>query len=153
VSGVLTKLFEALIAPQPVCAAFGILVALAVWANSGRIERFRRDFQSRRSKWSSQKNSLAAWALISILSPILAVEWLAKLITGDLDSLAIKFGPHVAAFDGAPSPSYDEAKMSAYMKNAELEITVDVGSGRASATVWTCDLTKRYVEINGDYRS
>jgi polyferredoxin len=89
VSGVLTKLFEALIAPQPVCAAFGILVALAVWANSGRIERFRRDFQSRRSKWSSQKNSLAAWALISILSPILAVEWLAKLITGDLDSLAI----------------------------------------------------------------
>jgi glutamate N-acetyltransferase/amino-acid N-acetyltransferase len=71
----------------------------------------------------------------------------------DRDRLAIKFGPHVAAFDGAPSPSYDEAKMSAYMKNAELEITVDVGSGRASATVWTCDLTKRYVEINGDYRS
>ena len=34
-----------------------------------------------------------------------------------------------------------------------LTDTVDVGSGRASATVWTCDLTKRYVEINGDYRS
>lgn len=71
----------------------------------------------------------------------------------DRDHLAIKFGPHVAAVDGAPSPTYDEAKMSAYMKNAEIDITVDVGSGRASATVWTCDLTKRYIEINGDYRS
>lgn len=71
----------------------------------------------------------------------------------DRDRLAIKFGPHVAAVDGAPSPHYDEAKMSAYMKRAEIDITVDVASGRASATVWTCDLTKRYVEINGDYRS
>ncbi|PQZ76421.1 MULTISPECIES: bifunctional glutamate N-acetyltransferase/amino-acid acetyltransferase ArgJ [unclassified Brevundimonas] len=71
----------------------------------------------------------------------------------DRDRLAIHFGPHVAAVDGAPSPTYDEAKMSAYMKNAEIDITVHVGSGRASATVWTCDLTKRYIEINGDYRS
>ncbi len=71
----------------------------------------------------------------------------------DRDRLGIRFGPHVAAVDGAPSPTYDEAKMSAYMKNAEIDITVDVGAGRASATVWTCDLTKRYVEINGDYRS
>ncbi|MFW2341531.1 bifunctional glutamate N-acetyltransferase/amino-acid acetyltransferase ArgJ [Brevundimonas sp.] len=71
----------------------------------------------------------------------------------DRDRLAIRFGPHVAAVDGAPSPSYDEAKMSAYMKQAEIDITVEVGAGRASATVWTCDLTKRYIEINGDYRS
>ncbi len=71
----------------------------------------------------------------------------------DRDRLAIRFGPHVAAIDGAPSPAYDEAKMSAYMKRPEIDITVDVASGRASATVWTCDLTKRYIEINGDYRS
>ncbi|MFT4911463.1 MAG: glutamate N-acetyltransferase/amino-acid N-acetyltransferase [Brevundimonas sp.] len=71
----------------------------------------------------------------------------------DRDHLAIRFGPNVAAVDGAPSPNYDEAAMSAYMKNSEIEITVDVGSGRASATVWTCDLTKGYIEINGDYRS
>ena len=55
--------------------------------------------------------------------------------------------------DGLVSPTYDEAKMSAYMKRQELEVTVDVGVGRATATLWTCDLTKRYVEINGDYRS
>jgi glutamate N-acetyltransferase/amino-acid N-acetyltransferase len=65
----------------------------------------------------------------------------------------VRFGDLVAAQDGAVSPSYDEAKMSAYMKNAELEVSVDVGAGRASASMWTCDLTKRYVEINGDYRS
>ena len=69
------------------------------------------------------------------------------------DRLAIKFGPHQAAIDGAPSPTYDEAKMSAYMKKPELEISVDVGVGRGHAAVWTCDLTKGYIEINGDYRS
>jgi glutamate N-acetyltransferase/amino-acid N-acetyltransferase len=71
----------------------------------------------------------------------------------DRDHLAIRFGPHQAAIDGAVSPTYDEAKMTAYMKQSEIDITVDVGAGRASATVWTCDLTKGYIEINGDYRS
>ncbi|HEY3694312.1 bifunctional glutamate N-acetyltransferase/amino-acid acetyltransferase ArgJ [Phenylobacterium sp.] len=69
------------------------------------------------------------------------------------ERLSIRFGELKAAEDGAISPTYDERKMSAYMKKAELEIGVDVGVGRASATMWTCDLTKRYVEINGDYRS
>lgn len=69
------------------------------------------------------------------------------------ERLGIRFGPLVAAIDGAVSPGYDEAAMSAYMKNAELEVSVDVGVGRSSASVWTCDLTKRYIEINGDYRS
>ncbi|WP_309605263.1 bifunctional glutamate N-acetyltransferase/amino-acid acetyltransferase ArgJ [Phenylobacterium sp.] len=71
----------------------------------------------------------------------------------DRDSMSVKFGDLVAAHDGLVSPTYDEAKMSAYMKNSELEVSVDVGVGRAAATMWTCDLTKRYVEINGDYRS
>ena len=71
----------------------------------------------------------------------------------DRDKMSVKFGPHWAAQDGLIAPGYDEAKMSAYMKKQELEVTVDVGVGRASSTVWTCDLTKRYVEINGDYRS
>jgi glutamate N-acetyltransferase/amino-acid N-acetyltransferase len=69
------------------------------------------------------------------------------------DRIAIRFGDLVAAHDGVVAPNYSEAKMSAYMKRAELEISVDVGVGRASAVIWTCDLTKRYVEINGDYRS
>ena len=69
------------------------------------------------------------------------------------DQLSVRFGDHWAAQDGLISPTYDEEKMSAYMKRQELEVFVDVGVGRGSATVWTCDLTKQYVAINGDYRS
>ena len=69
------------------------------------------------------------------------------------ERLSIRFGDLVAAQDGVVAANYDERKMSAYMKKSELEITVDVGVGRAQAVMWTCDLTKRYVEINGDYRS
>ena len=71
----------------------------------------------------------------------------------DRDHMSVKFGELWAAREGQVAPGYDERKMSAYMKKAELEVSVDVGVGRGSATVWTCDLTKRYVEINGDYRS
>ena len=51
------------------------------------------------------------------------------------------------------APGYDEAAMSAYMKAKELEISVDVGVGAGRADMWTCDLTKGYIAINGDYRS
>ncbi|MDP3854108.1 bifunctional glutamate N-acetyltransferase/amino-acid acetyltransferase ArgJ [Phenylobacterium sp.] len=71
----------------------------------------------------------------------------------DRDRVSVKFGSLVAAHEGLISPTYDEAKMSAYMKNQELEVAVEVGVGKGSATVWTCDLTKQYVAINGDYRS
>jgi glutamate N-acetyltransferase/amino-acid N-acetyltransferase len=69
------------------------------------------------------------------------------------DRMSVRFGKLVAAQDGLVSPTYSEARMSAYMKKQELEVTVDVGVGRGSASVWTCDLTKEYVAINGDYRS
>lgn len=71
----------------------------------------------------------------------------------DRDRVKIQFGPLIAAQDGLISPTYDEDKMSAYMKNQELEVSVDVGVGKHAASVWTCDLTKQYVAINGDYRS
>jgi glutamate N-acetyltransferase/amino-acid N-acetyltransferase len=69
------------------------------------------------------------------------------------DRLSVTFGPLSAATSGAVAQDYSEAAMSAYMKNPELEVGVDVGVGRASAVIWTCDLTKQYVAINGDYRS
>lgn len=71
----------------------------------------------------------------------------------DRTRIKVQFGPLVAAQDGLISQTYDEGKMSAYMKKDELEVSVDVGVGRGSATIWTCDLTKQYVAINGDYRS
>ena len=69
------------------------------------------------------------------------------------EKISVKFGDLYAARDGLVSAEYDEAKMSAYVKNQEFEVSVDVGVGKGSATVWTCDLTKQYVAINGDYRS
>ena len=71
----------------------------------------------------------------------------------DRDRMSVRFGDLWAAQDGLVSPTYDEAKMSAYMKRQELEVVVDVGVGRGAAAIWTCDLTKQYVAINGDYRS
>ncbi len=71
----------------------------------------------------------------------------------DRDRLSIRFGDLWAARDGAVSPDYDEAAMSAYMTKAELEIACDVGVGEGRHVMWTCDLTKEYVAINGDYRS
>jgi glutamate N-acetyltransferase/amino-acid N-acetyltransferase len=69
------------------------------------------------------------------------------------DKLAIWFGDIRVAVKGARDPDYDEARTSEYMKQDEIVIRVDLGLGRGEATAWTCDLTKAYVEINGDYRS
>jgi glutamate N-acetyltransferase/amino-acid N-acetyltransferase len=71
----------------------------------------------------------------------------------DLPRLAISFGGHAVARDGARVPDLDEAPVAAHLKGCEIEIAVEVGSGSGAATVWTCDLTHRYIEINADYRS
>jgi glutamate N-acetyltransferase/amino-acid N-acetyltransferase len=71
----------------------------------------------------------------------------------DRDKLSISFGETRVAFEGERDPDYSEAVASAYMKNKEIVITAEIGLGSGRATVWTCDLTKDYVAINGDYRS
>jgi glutamate N-acetyltransferase/amino-acid N-acetyltransferase len=71
----------------------------------------------------------------------------------DRDRLTIRFGDMVLAENGWRSPSYDEDKASAYMKRQELVIAVDLGLGQGARTVWTCDLTHGYIDINADYRS
>ncbi len=71
----------------------------------------------------------------------------------DRDRLTIRFGDITVARDGWRDPDYQEAEAAAYMRNPELVIAVDMGLGTGSRTVWTCDLTARYIEINADYRS
>ncbi|KGJ07405.1 bifunctional glutamate N-acetyltransferase/amino-acid acetyltransferase ArgJ [Paracoccus sphaerophysae] len=71
----------------------------------------------------------------------------------DRDRLSIRFGDMVLAENGWRAPSYDEAATSAYMKGDSLVIGVDLGLGKGARTVWTCDLTHRYIDINADYRS
>ena len=69
------------------------------------------------------------------------------------DRLSIFFGPHRVAFEGERDEGYDEAATSLYMKREHIEVRVAMGLGRGRSTVHTCDLTKAYIEINGDYRS
>jgi len=71
----------------------------------------------------------------------------------DRDRLSIRFGDILVAENGWVAPTYREAEGAAYMKRAELVVGVDLGIGAGEATVWTCDLTHRYIEINADYRS
>jgi len=71
----------------------------------------------------------------------------------DRDRLSIRFGDITVAESGWRAPDYSEDEASAYMKNAELEIGVDMGIGSGQSTVWTCDLTHGYITINADYRS
>ena len=71
----------------------------------------------------------------------------------DRDRLAIWFGGTRVAFKGLRDPAYDEAAVSALMRKAHVPIKVEIGIGKGKATVWTCDLTKEYIAINGDYRS
>lgn len=71
----------------------------------------------------------------------------------DRDLLTIHFGEHLVAEKGWRAESYVEETLAAYMKGQELLIAVDLGLGRGKATVWTCDLTHAYIDINADYRS
>jgi glutamate N-acetyltransferase / amino-acid N-acetyltransferase len=69
------------------------------------------------------------------------------------DKLAISFNGIRVASRGARDPSYDEAEVSNAMKNPKIQIRIALGLGKGRDRVLTCDLTKEYIAINGDYRS
>src|ERR1700750_1088978 len=69
------------------------------------------------------------------------------------DKLSISFNGIRVAQRGARDPSYDEAEVSTAMKQPKIQIKVALGLGKGRDRVLTCDLTKEYVAINGDYRS
>jgi glutamate N-acetyltransferase / amino-acid N-acetyltransferase len=71
----------------------------------------------------------------------------------DRDKLAIWFGDIRVAVEGERDPDYSEEAASAVMKEEDITIRVDLGLGEGKSSMWTCDLTKDYVAINGDYRS
>ena len=70
-----------------------------------------------------------------------------------LNKLAIKFGKIFVVQDGKIHPSYNEEETAKYMKNSDIEVNVNIGTGNKNFTAYTMDLTKRYIEINADYRS
>jgi glutamate N-acetyltransferase/amino-acid N-acetyltransferase len=71
----------------------------------------------------------------------------------DRNKLGIAVGGTQITADGGPVPNYNEGPVAEHMKGHEIQMTIDIGIGSGKATVWTCDLTHGYVDINGSYRS
>jgi glutamate N-acetyltransferase/amino-acid N-acetyltransferase len=71
----------------------------------------------------------------------------------DRDRLAVSIGGVTVAENGQRVDGYDETPVANHIKGRDIRIAVDVGVGRSKATVWTCDLTHRYIDINAGYRS
>ena len=71
----------------------------------------------------------------------------------DPQRLSLFFGPHCVAKNGGIDPDYTEEMGAAYMKGEELVLTIKLGAGTANMTMWSCDLTHGYIDINADYRS
>ena len=67
----------------------------------------------------------------------------------DRDKLGVAVGGTWMAQNGGIVPGYDETPVVAHMKGREIDIQVDIGLGHGHATVWTCDLTHGYIDING----
>ena len=69
------------------------------------------------------------------------------------NKLSIKFGSFNIVEKGQLSNSYNEIEVAEYMKDEKIDITVDLNVGKKNFTAYTMDLTKKYIEINSDYRS
>ncbi len=71
----------------------------------------------------------------------------------DRDTLSIAIGGVQVATNGEPVPGYDETPVAEHMKGRNIFIEIDIGIGSGQATVWTCDMTHGYIDINGSYRT
>ena len=71
----------------------------------------------------------------------------------DQKKIKIKFGKYLVTKSGMKYSKYSEKSLSDYLKNKEINISIDVGMGKCKWTVYTCDLTEQYIRINADYRS
>jgi len=69
------------------------------------------------------------------------------------DALQISIGPEQVTEGGWVRAGYSEARATEHLQQDEVQIGVDVGVGDGKATIWTCDLTHRYIDINASYRS
>ena len=71
----------------------------------------------------------------------------------DRDKIAIWIGDEQITADGQVLPGYSEERATEHLRQPEIEIRVDVGVGDGTSTIWTCDLTHGYIDINAGYRS
>ena len=71
----------------------------------------------------------------------------------NLNKLSIRFGKNKVVEKGQLSKLYNEDDVGVYMKNENIDLTIDIGTGKKNFTAYTMDLTQKYIEINSDYRS
>ncbi len=71
----------------------------------------------------------------------------------NLNKLGIKFGPIKIIEKGQIVTDYNEQEVAEYMKNEKIDLFIDIGTGKKNFSAYTMNLTKRYIEINSDYRS
>ena len=71
----------------------------------------------------------------------------------NLNKLNINIGPFIIIENGKISNNYIESDVAEYMKSYEIKINIQIGTGKKEFEVYTMDLTKKYIEINADYRS
>ena len=71
----------------------------------------------------------------------------------NLRKLSIKFGDFKIIQDGKIHQSYDEVEISKYMKNDYIDFYIEIFTGKKKFTAYTMDFTKKYIDINADYRS
>ena len=71
----------------------------------------------------------------------------------NLEKLAINFGKIKVIEKGQLLPNYEEIEVAEYMRGQKIDLTVDLNIGNKNFTAYTMDLTKKYIEINADYRS
>ena len=67
--------------------------------------------------------------------------------------LKIKIGSEIVAKNGTRSPAYNESKLKNYMKNDQIIISIDLGIGKGTAKMMTCDYSYDYVRINASYKT
>ena len=158
-------------AGRPAAAAASAQAFRCCWAISPSrwraTAKARASWSRSRSKARVSKNSARRIAMSIANSPLVKTaiagedaNWGRVVMAvgkagepADRDKLSIWFDGIRVAHKGARDPGYDEGKVSEAMKSPNIALKVALGLGRGDDRVLTCDLTKEYVAINGDYRS
>ena len=71
----------------------------------------------------------------------------------NIKKIKIYYGDQLVACNGMKHDKYNEEKLNDYLKNKEIEINIYLGIGKFNWTIYTCDLTEKYIKINADYRT